>query len=150
MKHALAGLFLVGGFCGTINPVMSAESESRYINIRNTDSGWVQGGCSLVFALDNGGNGAFNDLTITLQLTDKSGATLETGALHVQAFGDSDATRSINAATEFSCDSVENTVSIIITKVDEASQDGSWHALPLSVFDPQYYQPLKISVGHGK
>lgn len=63
MKHALAGLFLVGGFSGTINPVMSAESESRYINIRNTDSGWVQGG-ALVFALDNGGNGAFNTLLL--------------------------------------------------------------------------------------
>ena len=150
MKHALASLFLIGGFCGAINPVMSAENESRHINIRNTDSGWIQGVCSLVFGLDNGGNGAFNDLSITLQLTDKSDATLETGALQVQAFGDSDANRSINAATEFSCDAVENTASIIITKVDEASQDGSWHALPLSVFAPQYYQPLNISVGQCK
>ena len=34
----------------------------------------------------------------------------------------------------------------LITHVEETSSDGSVHALPLSMFDPQYYQPLKMSV----
>ena len=38
--------------------------------------------------LDNGGDGTFNNLTVSLQLTDKSGAVLEKGTLDVQPFGD--------------------------------------------------------------
>nr|QMV82415.1 hypothetical protein [Klebsiella pneumoniae] len=100
----------------------------------------------MVFRLDNGGDGTFNNLTVSLQLTDKSGAVLEKGTLDVQPFGDSSATRSTLSATEFSCDAVENTANIVITDVEETSSDGSVHALPLSMFDPQYYQPLKMSV----
>ncbi|WP_338121872.1 hypothetical protein [Citrobacter youngae] len=72
--------------------------------------------------------------------------SLEKGTLDVQPFGDSSATRSTLSATEFSCDAVENTANIVITHVEETSSDGSVHALPLSMFDPQYYQPLKMSV----
>lgn len=150
MKNLIAGLLLAGGFCGAVNSAISAESEHRYISIRNTDSGWVQGVCTLVFALDNGGNGAFNGLSVTIQLTDKSGAALETGTLNVDPFGDSDATRTTIAATEFSCEALEKTANITITHATEVSAEGASHALPLTVFDPQYYQPLKINVGSGK
>lgn len=150
MKNVMAGLFLLSGLCAAINPAISAENEQRYISIRNTDSGWIQGVCSLVFTLDNGGYGEFNHLSVTLQLTDKPGAALETGTLEVEPFGDSDATRSTSAATEFSCDAVEKTASVVISRVNELSANGASHALPLSIFDPQYYQPLKVSVGPGK
>lgn len=150
MKYLIISLFLLSSYYGLSKPAISAENNPRYISIRNTDSSWVQGVCSLVFRLDNGGDGVFNALSVTLQLTDKSGIALETGILEVQPFGDSDATRSTNAATEFSCDAVENSANIVITKIDEVYPDGSFHALPLSVFDPQYYQPLKISVEQGK
>lgn len=139
----LSALVVCVSVIGSAN---SAGNDHRYISIRNTDSSWVQGVCSFVFRLDNGGEGIFNDLTIGLQLTDKSGAVLEKGTLNVQAFGDSEATRSTLSATEFSCDAVENTSEIGITDIEETSPDGSVHTLPLSIFDPQYYQPLKMSV----
>lgn len=150
MKRVIGGLFLTSIFLGLSTPAISAENDQRYISIRNTDSAWIQGVCSLVFRLDNGGDGEFKALAVSLQLTDKAGKALETGSLDVQPFGDSDATRSIDAATEFSCDAVENTANIVITKVDEIYPDGSVHALPTTVFDPQYYQPLKISVGQSR
>ncbi|HBU0029651.1 TPA: hypothetical protein MCO18_005698, partial [Klebsiella pneumoniae] len=53
-----------------VGPAVSTENDHRYISIRNTDSSWVQGVCSLVFRLDNGGDGTFNNLTVSLQLTD--------------------------------------------------------------------------------
>lgn len=121
--------------------------ESRYISIRNTDSGWVQGFCSLVFTLDNGGGGdAFGDLSITLQLTDKTGKAVGKGTIDVPPFGDSDATRSISSATEFDCEAVEQTSEIIILQATERRSDNAIVTLPLSVFNPQYYQPIKISV----
>lgn len=150
MKRVIGGLFLTSIFLGLSTPAISVENDQRYISIRNTDSAWIQGVCSLVFRLDNGGDGEFKALAVSLQLTDKSGKALETGSLDVQPFGDSNATRSIDAATEFSCDAVENTANIVITKVDEIYPDGSVHALPTTVFDPQYYQPLKISVGQNR
>ncbi|WP_123915497.1 IrmA family protein [Citrobacter europaeus] len=79
--------------CGMVGPAMSAENDHRCISIRNTDSSWVKGVCSLVFRLDNGRDGTFNNLMVSLQLTDKSGAVLEKGTLDVQPFGDSSATR---------------------------------------------------------
>ena len=153
IKKTLCSLLLAVLCGGMVGPAVSAENDHRYISIRNTDSSWVQGVCSLVFRLDNGGDTGFvgnfhtfNNLTVSLQLTDKSGAVLEKGTLDVQPFGDSSATRSTLSATEFSCDAVENTANIVITHVEETSSDGSVHALPLSMFDPQYYQPLKMSV----
>ncbi|HBY6817594.1 TPA: hypothetical protein OT246_005456 [Klebsiella pneumoniae] len=146
IKKTLCSLLLAVLCGGMVGPAVSTENDHRYISIRNTDSSWVQGVCSLVFRLDNGGDGTFNNLTVSLQLTDKSGAVLEKGTLDVQPFGDSSATRSTLSATEFSCDAVENSANIVITDVEETSSDGSVHALPLSMFDPQYYQPLKMSV----
>ena len=76
IKKTLCSLLLAVLCGGMVGPV-SAENDHRYISIRNTDSSWVQGVCSLVFRLDNGGDGTFNNLTVSLQLTDKSGAVLE-------------------------------------------------------------------------
>lgn len=146
IKRTLFRLSVLAVCASAMGTVISAENDHRYISIRNTDSGWIQGVCSLVFRLDNGGAGEFNNLTVGLQLTDKSGAVLEKGTLHVEPFGDSDATRSTVSATEFSCDAVENTADIVIIDVQETSPDGTEHALPLTIFEPQYYQPLKMSV----
>lgn len=121
--------------------------EQRYISIRNTDSAWIQGQCSLVFRLDNGGSGAFSPLSVTLQLKDKEGHILGEGTLDVAPFGDSDATRSVDAATEFDCDAVEKASTITIIAASERRGSNGMVKLPLSTFDPQYYQPLKMTVG---
>ncbi|MGK3111846.1 IrmA family protein [Candidatus Pantoea formicae] len=123
-----------------------ADEAQRYISIRNTDSVWVQGVCSLVFRLDNGGAGEFNALSVTIHLNDKIGHTLAEGTLDVPPFGDSDATRSVDASTEFECDAVEKANSISIVAASELRANRTKSTLPLSTFDPQYYQPLKITM----
>lgn len=123
--------------------------EQRYISIRNTDMVWVPGNvCVWQFRLDNGGSGEeFGPLTLFLRLKDKQGNTLAVGEMSVEPFGDSDTTRTQEASLEHEC--VENVSSVEIMKVTEAS-DGYQTDLPLSVFDPQYYRPLPVSVAGGK
>ncbi|EBX7331778.1 hypothetical protein DS513_09375 [Salmonella enterica subsp. enterica serovar Sandiego] len=123
--------------------------EQRYISIRNTDTVWVPGNvCVYQFRLDNGGSGeGFGPLTLSLRLKDKMGNALATGNMDVAAFGDSDATRTQEASLENEC--VENASSIEIMKATEA-RNGHQTDLPLSVFDPQYYRPLQVTVAGGK
>ncbi|TNL02402.1 hypothetical protein CYD30_26925 [Kosakonia cowanii] len=123
--------------------------EQRYISIRNTDMVWVPGNvCVWQFRLDNGGSGeGFGPLTLSLRLKDKGGKTLVMGNIEVAAFGDSDATRSQEASLENEC--VENVSSVEIMKAME-ERNGYQTDLPLSVFDPQYYQPLQVTVVGGK
>lgn len=139
-------ILLIGLLSGLGWGAAAHAEEPRYISIRNTDSAWIQGQCSLVFRLDNGGSGEFNALSITLQLKDKAGHTLGEGTLGVAPFGDSDATRSVEAATEFDCDAVEKARTITISAASELRGGNKQVKLPLSTFDPQYYQPLKIAV----
>ena len=123
--------------------------EQRYISIRNTDMVWVPGNvCVWQFRLDNGGSGeGFGPLTLSLRLKDKGGNTLAMGNMTVAAFGDSDVTRSQEASLENEC--VENVSSVEIMKATE-ERNGYQIDLPLSVFDPQYYQPLQVTVVGGK
>lgn len=119
--------------------------DQRYISIRNTDTIWLPGNiCAYQFRLDNGGNGeGFGPLTITLQLKDKYGQTLVTRKMETDAFGDSNATRTTDAFLETEC--VENVATTEIIKATEES-NGHRVSLPLSVFDPQDYHPLLITV----
>ncbi|MBE4703232.1 hypothetical protein GXB76_21880 [Citrobacter freundii] len=123
--------------------------EQRYISIRNTDMVWVPGNvCAWQFRLDNGGSGeGFGPLTLSLRLKDKGGNTLAIGNMTVAAFGNSDATRSQEASLENEC--VENVSSVEIMKATE-ERNGYQIDLPLSVFDPQYYRPVKVTVVGGK
>lgn len=134
----------------TLSLLAQAQAnEQRYISIRNTDTVWVPGNvCVYQFRLDNGGSGeGFGPLTLSLHLKDKSGNTLAMGNMEVAAFGDSDATRSQEASLENEC--VENVSSVEIMKATE-ERNGYQVDLPLSIFDPQYYQPLPVSVGGSK
>ncbi|EOI6871579.1 IrmA family protein [Yersinia enterocolitica] len=145
VKLLLASLFLGLGWHSA-----SLAEEQRYISIRNTDSIWIQGMCSLVFRLDNGGAGEFGHLSVTIQLNDKTGRPLSEGTLDVPPFGDSDATRSVETATEFECDAVEKASTISIVEASEIHSNNTLVNLSLSTFDPQYYQPLKIKVSQRK
>ena len=140
-KLLLASLFLGLG-CSSA----SLAEEQRYISIRNTDSVWIQGVCLLVFRLDNGGVGEFSNLSVIIQLNDKAGHILSKGTLDVPPFGDSDATRSVDTSTEFDCEMVEKASTISIVEANEIRGNNNMVKLPLSTFDPQYYQPLKIKV----
>ncbi|WP_337049191.1 IrmA family protein [Serratia fonticola] len=134
----------------TLSLLAQAQAnEQRYISIRNTDTVWVPGNvCVYQFRLDNGGSGeGFGPLTLSLRLKDKSGNTLAMGNMEVAAFGDSDATRSQEASLENEC--VENVSSVEIMKVTE-ERNGYQVDLPLPIFDPQYYQPLPVSVAGSK
>lgn len=132
---------------GLLWTTLGTAEEQRYISIRNTGSSWAQGMCFLQFNLDNGGMGEFANLYITLQLTDKQGKALIEGTLKVPPFGDSSATRSVNAILEADCDAVENADSIAIIQASEDNGNNVVSRLPVSTFNPQYYQPLKITVG---
>ncbi|WP_288473893.1 IrmA family protein [uncultured Pantoea sp.] len=123
--------------------------EQRYISVRNTDTVWTPGNiCVYQFRLDNGGSGvSFGPLSVSLRLKDKAGNTLATGSMDVAPFGDSDATRFQDAFLEHKC--VENVSAVEIIKAAE-ERNGHQVRLPLSVFDPQYYQPLLISVAGNK
>ncbi|EPA3139947.1 IrmA family protein [Yersinia enterocolitica] len=145
VKLLLASLFLGLGWHSA-----SLAEEQRHISIRNTDSMWIQGMCSLVFRLDNGGAGEFGHLSVTIQLNDKTGHPLSEGTLDVPPFGDSDATRSVETATEFECDAVEKASTISIVEASEIHSNNTLVNLSLSTFDPQYYQPLKIKVSQRK
>lgn len=144
----LKGVFSVCALSLCLLSPAQAE-EQRYISIRNTDMVWVPGNvCVWQFRLDNGGSGeGFGPLTLFLRLKDKQGNTLAVGEMSVEPFGDSDTTRTQEASLEHEC--VENVSSVEIMKVTEAS-DGYQTDLPLSVFDPQYYRPLPVSVAGGK
>ncbi|WP_419792910.1 IrmA family protein [Serratia fonticola] len=134
----------------TLSLLAQAQAnEQRYISIRNTDTVWVPGNvCVYQFRLDNGGSGeGFGPLNLSLRLKDKSGNTLAMGNMEVAAFGDSDATRSQEASLENEC--VENVSSVEIMKATE-ERNGYQVDLPLSIFDPQYYQPLPVSVAGSK
>nr|WP_235441061.1 IrmA family protein [Enterobacter ludwigii] len=134
----------------TLSLLAQAQAnEQRYISIRNTDTVWVPGNvCVYQFRLDNGGSGeGFGPLTLSLRLKDKSGNTLAMGNMEVAAFGDSDATRDQEASLENEC--VENVSSVEIMKATE-ERNGYQVDLPLSIFDPQYYQPLSVSVAGNK
>lgn len=126
-----------------LSPVQA--EEQRYISIRNIDMVWVPGNiCVWQFRLDNGGSGeGFGALTLSLRLKDKGGNTLAMGNMMVAAFGDSDATRSQEASLENEC--VENVSSVEIMKATE-ERNGYQIDLPLSVFDPQYYRPIQVTV----
>ncbi|UAN45244.1 hypothetical protein KGP17_23130 [Serratia sp. JSRIV001] len=134
----------------TLSLLAQAQAnEQRYISIRNTDTVWVPGNvCVYQFRLDNGGSGeGFGPLTLSLRLKDKSGNTLAMGNMEVAAFGDSDTTRSQEASLENEC--VENVSSVEVMKATE-ERNGYQVDLPLSIFDPQYYQPLPVSVAGSK
>ncbi|MCW6556539.1 IrmA family protein [Yersinia ruckeri] len=134
----------------TLSLLAQAQAnEQRYISIRNTDTMWTPGNiCVYQFRLDNGGSGVgFGQLAVSLRLKDKAGNTLATGTMDVAPFGDSDATRSQEAFLEHEC--VENVNAVEIMKATE-ERNGHQVRLPLSVFDPQYYQPLPISVAGNK
>jgi len=128
---------------------LAQAEEQRYISIRNTNMVWVPGNiCVWQFRLDNGGSGeGFGPLTLSLRLKDKGGNTLAMGNMVVAAFGDSDATRSQEASLENEC--VENVSSVEIMKATE-ERNGYQIDLPLSVFDPQYYRPVQVTVVGGK
>lgn len=123
--------------------------EQRYISIRNTDTMWTPGNiCVYQFRLDNGGSGVgFGQLAVLLRLKDKAGNTLATGTMDVAPFGDSDATRSQEAFLEHEC--VENVSAVEIMKATE-EHNGHQVRLPLPIFDPQYYQPLSVSIAGNK
>lgn len=63
--------------------------------------------------------------------------------METEAFGDSNATRTTDAFLETEC--VENVATTEIIKATEES-NGHRVSLPLSVFDPQDYHPLLITV----
>ena len=131
---------MILGFCWQTT---SLAEEQRYISIRNTDNVWVQGVCSLVFRLDNGGAGEFRELAVTIELNDKTGRVLEKGTLNVAPFGDSDATRSIDAATEFDCAAVEKASNIRIVAVSEVRGNNNKVAVPMSTLEQQDDKALK-------
>lgn len=131
------------------HPSSAYADEQRYISIRNTDTVWTPGNiCVYQFRLDNGGSGVgFGPLSVSLGLKDKAGNTLATGTMDVAPFGDSNATRSQDAFLEHEC--VENVSIVEIMKATE-ERNGQQARLSLSVFDPQYYQPLSVSVAGNK
>lgn len=131
------------------HPSSAYADEQRYISIRNTDTVWTPGNiCVYQFRLDNGGSGVgFGPLSVSLGLKDKAGNTLATGTMDVAPFGDSDATRFQEAFLEHEC--VENVSAVEIMKATE-ERNGHQARLPLTVFDPQYYQPLSVSVAMNK
>lgn len=146
MSKWLCSFFVLIMASGVI-PVSQAN-ESRYISIRNTDSVWIPGNvCALQFRLDNGGSGeGFKHLEITLRLKDSAGKVLSEGVMSVEPFGDSDATRSQNGFMESECQETATQVDVVAATEEV---DGLKQPLALSVFDPQYYKPLSVSV-HGK
>ncbi len=80
---------------------------------------------------------------MSLRLKDEAGKILAQGVMEVAPFGESDAIRSQDAFLEHEC--VEGVSAVEISKVTEL-HTGHQTDLPLSIFDPQYYQPLSVSV----
>ncbi|CNG74406.1 Uncharacterised protein [Yersinia intermedia] len=146
MKLLLTSLFLGLG-CSSA----SFADEHRYISIRNTDSVWTLGECSLVFRPGNGGVGEFSNLSVTIQLKDKAGQTLSEGTLDMPPFGDSDATRAVDTATEFDCEVVDKARTINIVEASEISGNNTIVKLTLSATEdkgqpPRIVRYLKVTM----
>lgn len=148
MSHKLKGIVSAAVLSLYLLAPAHAE-EQRYISIRNTDTVWVPGNiCVYQFRLDNGGSGeGFGPLTLSLHLKDKQGNTLAVGNMAVEPFGGSDATRTQEASLENEC--VENVDAVEIMKATEG-RNGDQTDLPLSIFAPQYYLPLPVSIAGGR
>lgn len=129
-------------------PSSAYADEQRYISIRNTDTVWTPGNiCVYQFRLDNGGSGVGLAAVCFAGAERQGGQHVGDGNNGRSPFGDSDATRSQEAFLEHEC--VENVSAIeIMTATEE--RNGHQARLPLSVFDPQYYQPLSVSVAVNK
>lgn len=99
--------------------------------------------CAYQFRLDNGGNdegfGPHHHSATQRQIWSDAGDQ----KMETEAFGDSNATRTTDAFMETEC--VENVATTEIIKATEES-NGHRVSLPLSVFDPQDYHPLLITV----
>ena len=90
------------------------------------------------------------DFILCYLLTDKAvqfaashETTMQIFEAFIWTFGDSNATRTTDAFLETEC--VENVATTEIIKATEES-NGHRVSLPLSVFDPQDYHPLLITV----
>ncbi len=144
MNRFVKALPFIAGFTWChLQPAQAYEQS--YISIRNTDTVWAPGNmCVYQFRLDNGGSGTgFGQLNVSLRLKDEAGKTLAQGVMEVAPFGESDATRSQDAFLEHEC--VEGVSAVEILEVTELHA-GHQTVLPLTIFDPQYYQPLSVSV----
>ncbi|EHW62026.1 hypothetical protein ECDEC10A_2860 [Escherichia coli DEC10A] len=98
-----------------------------------TSSGWIMA------ENDEG----FGPLTITLQLKDKYGQTLVTRKMETEALVTVMPREPQTHSLETEC--VENVATTEIIKATEES-NGHRVSLPLSVFNPQDYHPLLITV----
>lgn len=117
-------------------PAISLANNNRYASISHIDSSFLNNGsCSYLFKVDNGAGAmgsAFNDLTLTLRANDVFGQALSNHTLNVEAFGDSNSTRTSIALLETQC--IEGIHEFEITNVMEKQKNGKQLELPLYLF----------------
>lgn len=129
-------------------PTTIYAEEQRHIAIQHTDTVYAnQGICAFHFSLDSGGADEFGRLYVTLQFNDQNGKTLAESTLEVEPFGGSAAAQYGGGFAEVDCGQVEQAKSIAIIQATEVLANNQVTRLPVSIFTPEFHQPLKITVG---
>lgn len=117
-------------------PVTLLAETDRYASIAHIDSNFANSGiCTYLFKADNGAGAvgsSFNDLTLSLRANDVFGQLISHHTLSIEAFGDSNATRTSIALLETEC--IEDLHEFEITGISEKQRNGKLLELPLYLF----------------
>lgn len=128
-KILLSTLFTV-----LLSPLALADNQ-RYVSITHTEARSLNSGiCTYNFTLDNGGGTQFSDLELTLKTTDMFGRLIGYEKLAVNAFGDSNATRSTVAHLELKCGEDGPVIHEFEVVNAIENKGGNKIELPLSIF----------------
>lgn len=120
--------------------------NQRYADIHHTESHYVNRGmCVYNFTLDNGGGAStFSDIEITMKALDTFGRLITYGTMSVNAFGDSNATRSTISHLEMECPDQEIHEFEVVGAVELL--DGRKVELPMNIFHAKNPQLARVSI----
>lgn len=117
-------------------PTISFADNNRYAAISHIDSNFAsQGFCAYLFKADNGTGAmgsSFNELELSLRANDVFGQPISSHLLKIEAFGDSNSTRTTFSLLETEC--IEGLHEFEITNVREKQNNGKQLELPLYLF----------------
>lgn len=122
-----------------------AESQ-RYMNISHIDSNYTSpGNCAYLFKANVGTIPAsFNELELSLRANDLFGQSISQHLLTLEAFGESEATRTTYALLETSC--IDGLQEFEVTQIREKQKSGKQLELPLYLLSAQNPKLARMKV----
>lgn len=141
MKKTLCAVLLI-----SLGAIVALADNQRYADINHTAVNYVNHGiCSYAFTIDNGGGDSeFSDMEITIKALDTFGSLIGYETIPVDAFGDSNATRSTESYLEIECPEQSIHEFEVVGAVEILG--GKKVELPLSIFHAKNPKLAIVSV----